>query len=195
MTQPQQNVKTTSSNSTSKKYSDAWVPIKNISNGMIQLDSNFYVTGVKVEPKNIFILDVNQEDAVIDGFRNLYNTIDYEFWIIIADRPVDVTVYRSQLQVEITKQQNPAIRKLIMQDIEKADQFAGPQYSVVDTEYFILFRDKNVELLQKRVINLMTNLANAGLNSSQVSNADLRGLIDNFYNGSSSVSFGMVTPE
>ena len=162
---------------------------------MILLDSNLYVTGVKVEPKNIFILDIDQEDAVIDGFRNLYNTIDYEFWMIIADRPVDITVYKSQLQVEHTKQQNPAIRKLIMQDIEKAEQFSGPEYNVVDTEYFILFRDKNRELLQKRVVNLMTNLANAGLNSSQTSNVDLRGLIDNFYNGNSAVTFGMVTPE
>lgn len=178
-----------------KRYTDAWVPIKEISNGMILLDSKFYVTGVKVEPKNIFILDIDQEDGVINGFQNLYNTIDYEFWIIIADRPVDIAVYKSQLQVEHSKQQNPAIRKLILQDIQKADQFAGPEYNVVDTEYYILFRDKKPEVLQKRIVNLMSGLASAGLNSQQTSNEDLRMLIDNFYNGNSSVNFGMVMPE
>ena len=32
-------------------------------------------------------------------FENFYNTIDYEFWLVVADRPVDITVYLSQLQL------------------------------------------------------------------------------------------------
>ena len=36
------------------KYTDSWLPIKQIMNGMIQLESGYYVTGVKVHPKNIF---------------------------------------------------------------------------------------------------------------------------------------------
>ena len=39
------------------KYAEDWVPIKNIMNGMIQLDNGFYVTGIKVSPMNIFFLD------------------------------------------------------------------------------------------------------------------------------------------
>ena len=39
----------------SSKYSEDWVPIKSIMNGMIQLDNGFYVTGVKISSKNIFI--------------------------------------------------------------------------------------------------------------------------------------------
>ena len=41
------------------KYTENWVPAKNITNGMIELDNNFKVTGVKVKPRNIFILDTN----------------------------------------------------------------------------------------------------------------------------------------
>ncbi len=187
--------KTQAKNQNSSKYSDEWVPISEIANGMIKLDRGYYVTGVKIEPKNIFILDANAEDNVISNFRNLYNTIDYEFWLIVADRPVDIAVYVSQLQVEHSKQQNPAIRKLILQDIQKAEAFMGPEYNVVDTEYYILFRENKLELINKRITGLMTGLVNCGLNSVRVTNEDLRALIDNFYNGNTKVEFGMVVPE
>ena len=47
------------------KYTEDWVPVKQIMNGMIQLDSGEYVTGVKIAPKNIFILDKGTQDNVI----------------------------------------------------------------------------------------------------------------------------------
>ena len=34
---------------TSSKYTDAWLPVKQIMNGMIQLDSGYYVTVVILE--------------------------------------------------------------------------------------------------------------------------------------------------
>lgn len=36
-------------------YSEDWLPVKQIMNGMIQLDDGSYVTGVKVAPK-IYLL-------------------------------------------------------------------------------------------------------------------------------------------
>ena len=48
------------------KYTD--VPIKNIVNGVIVLDNNQKVTGVKIMPRNIFILDQSMQDAIINNF-------------------------------------------------------------------------------------------------------------------------------
>ena len=42
--------------------------------------------------------------------------IDFEFWLIVADRPVDISVYMSQMQLLYNETHNPAIRKLILQD-------------------------------------------------------------------------------
>ena len=75
------------------KYSEDWVPIKNIMNGMIQLENGQYVTGIKVAPKNIFILDQGERDNIIFSLQNFYNMIDYEFWLVVADRPVDINLY------------------------------------------------------------------------------------------------------
>lgn len=174
------------------KYTEDWVPIKAIQNGMIQLNNNYYVTGIKVEPKNIFILDYQTQNNIIFNFRNFYNTIDYEFWLIVADRPVDIKLYMSQLQLQYDNAQNQAMRKLINQDISKAEDFAGSAMNVVDTEYYILFRNKKLEIVQKRIQSLISNLAQIGLNSSQTSDDDLKFLLQNFLNGGAKNDYGTV---
>ncbi len=176
----------------SSKYAEDWVPIKNIMNGMIQLDNGYYVTGIKVSPKNIFILDQGERDNILFNLQNFYNMIDYEFWLMVADRPVDINLYLSQLQLLYQKCTDGAIRKLIVQDINKANAFMGAEYNVVDTEYFILFKEKRLELVQKRIHNLIAGLANCSINSMQVSNADLRMILDNFLNGGMTTTFGTV---
>lgn len=178
----------------SSKYSEDWVPIKNIMNGMIQLDNNWYVTGVKISSKNIFILDPGERDNVLYNLQNFYNMLDYEFWLVVADRPVDINLYLSQLQLLYQRCTDGAIRKLIIQDINKANAFMGLEYNVVDTEYFILFKEKKLEVVNKKIHNLISGLANAGLNSAQVSNSDLRMLLDNFLNGGMTTTFGTVMP-
>jgi hypothetical protein len=178
----------------SSKYTEDWVPIKNIMNGMIQLDNGYFVTGIKVAPKNIFILDQGERNNVIFNLQNFYNMIDYEFWLVVADRPVDINLYLSQLQLLYQKSMSGAVRKLLMQDINKANSFMGAEFNVVDTEYFILFKEKKPEIIQKRLHNLISGLANATINSTQVSNADLRMILDNFLNGGMTTTFGTVRP-
>lgn len=178
----------------SEQFSEDWVPVKQILNGMIQLDNGLYVTGVKIQPKNIFILDESAQNITINGLKNLYNSIDYEFWLIVADRPVDIHLYLSQLQLLYKDSNNAASKKIIMQDINKANMFMGPEYEVVDTEYFFVFQEKRLELLQKKLQNLISNFAACGLSASQVSNSDLRMLLDNFLNSGAQSNFGTVMP-
>ena len=175
------------------KSAEDWVPIKAINNGTILLDNGYLVTGVKVEPKNIFILDQDVQNNVIFSLRNFYNTLDYEFWLICAGRPVDINVYLANLQVQYNNTNNQQVRKLLMQDINKANMFMSTQMNAVDTEYFILFKEKRPDIIQKRLQNLISGLANCTLNSKQVSNDDLRMLLDNFFNGAESSRFGAVT--
>ena len=174
----------------SSKYTEAWVPVKGIENGMIVLDDKSRVTGVKIKPRNIFILDPGTQDNVIIALKNFYNTVDFEFWLVSADRPVDISGYLARLQLLYNQAPNPAIRKLINQDITKANDFMDN--NVTDTEYFILFKEKNNELIQKRIRTIITGLANCGLDSAQTSNEDLRVLLDNFLNGGVKTEFGTV---
>ncbi len=170
------------------KYTD--VPVKNIINGVILLDNGMKVTGVKIMPRNIFILDQDMQNAIINNLKNVYNAIDYEFWIIVADRPVDINVYLSQLQLLYNKVSDNRKRKLIMEDINKANLFTSN--NVVDTEYFLLFKHKNDADIQKRIRGLINNLASAGLTAFQTNNDDLRMILDNLLNGGQTTNFGTV---
>ena len=83
-----------SSKKTAKsKYTEDWINVRAIENGCIILDNKMRVTGVKIRPRNIFILDQATQDSVLIALKNFYNTIDFEFWLICADRPVDISSY------------------------------------------------------------------------------------------------------
>ena len=176
----------------SKKFAEDWLPIKGIQNGEIILDNGLKVTGVKIRPRNIFILDYDAQSNAIFNLRNFYNTLDYPFWLIIADRPVDINVYLAQLNLLYNQVQTQSIRKLVREDIEKANTFMSKEVNITDTEYFILFKERRPEIIQKRIQNLVSGLASAGLQSTQVSNDDLRILLDGFMNGGSTTNFGTV---
>ncbi len=172
------------------KYTNDFIPVKSITNGVILLDNNDKVTGVKIQPRNIGILEADMQYFIINNLKNVYNMIDYEFWIIAADRPVDINVYLSQLQLLYNSQTNPVKRKLIIDDINKANMFT--HNNVVDTEFYLLFKEKDMNKIQKRIRDLVQNFANAGLQSKQTSNEDLRVILDNFLNGGQTTKFGTV---
>jgi len=174
------------------KWTEDWINIQSITNGMIILPDQNKVSGVKITPRNIFILDEDSQQNALIALRNFYNTIDYEFWLVVADRPVDISMYLSQLQLQYQNQQNQQIRKLINQDIQKGNYFMNN--NVVDTEYFILFKEKNVELLQKKIRQLISGLSTTGLIARQTNNEDLRIILDNFLNGGQTTTFGTVMP-
>ena len=172
------------------KWTEDWINIQSITNGMIVLPNQDKVSGVKITPRNIFILDEDAQSNVLIALKNFYNTIDYEFWLVVADRPVDINLYISQLQLQLNDTQNPVYRKLLIDDISKAELFMNN--GIVDTEYFILFKDKDTDSIQKKIRNLISNLANCGLIASQTSNEDLRMIIDNFLNGGIKFESGTV---
>lgn len=174
----------------SSAYTENWLPIKNIVNNTILLDNKKMVTGVKIQPRNIFILDENVQNGVLDSLKTFYNLIDFEFWLVVADRPVDINLYISQLQLQLNDTQSPVLRKLIYDDIKKAELFINND--VVDTEYFILFKESDNDALQKKVRLLINNLASCGLIASQTSNEDLRMILDNFLNGGTNFRSGTV---
>ena len=185
-------IKVATKNTGRRGSTEAWLPIRGIQNNMIITIDNYKVTGVKIAPKNIFILDPISQDNMLTSLKNFYNTIDYEFWLVVADRPVDISVYMSQMQLLYNEAHSPSIRKLIMQDIQKGQTFINN--NIVDTEYYFLFKSKDSDLLTNRVRMMINGLASCGLSASQTSNSDLRVVLENFLNGGSTTEFGVVMP-
>lgn len=173
-------------------FAENWLPVKSIQNDTIITYNNLRVAGVKVLPRNIFILDADSQGRILIALKNFYNMIDFEFWLVVADRPVDISVYMSQLQLLYNDAKSPAIRKFIQQDMDKGNSFINN--NIVDTEYYFLFKDKDPDMIAKKVRLLINGLAGCGLNASQANNEDLRIILDNFLNGGTTTEFGTVMP-
>ena len=171
-------------------YTENWVRVRSIKNGIITLPNKEMVTGVKVEPKNIFIMEQIQQDNILNALKNAYNTFNFEFWLIAADRPVDISVYRSQLELKLNEENDPAIRKMILQDLDKVDMFINNQ--VVDTEYYLLFKEKNIDMLNEKLRTMVDGFASCGMLASQTTDEDLRVILDNFLNGGVRTDIGTV---
>ena len=172
------------------KYTADDIPVRDIVNGEIILNNKERVTGVKIEPRNIFIMEQEMQDMVINNLKDVYNLIDYDFWIVVADRPVDINLYLSQLQLLYNSTSDVKKRQLIISDINKANMFVTN--NVVDTEYYLLFKHKDTEIIQKRIKYLISYFANAGLMSKQTSNDDLRIILNNFLNGGQTTTLATV---
>lgn len=170
-----------------------WITVKEINNSVIVLDNKKLVSGIKILPRNIFIMDEISQNRVIDELRKFYNQVDFEFWLIVADRPTNIDLYISQLELQLNNVSKPAIRKLIIDDIAKADGFV--QNDVVDTEYYVLFKADTQDEVTKNIRGLISNLAQSGLIGAQVSNEDLRMLLDNFLNDGKTFTERTVTTE
>ncbi|MCI5732823.1 MAG: hypothetical protein MR296_02135 [Tenericutes bacterium] len=166
------------------------VPVKAILNNLIELDNGEKVAGVKIIPRNIFILEENDQFSILSRLKDMYNTFDFEFWLVVTDRPVDIAVHIAQLQAQFNQSQSSLARKLISQDLQKANQFINE--GVSDVEFYFLFKEKNIEIIQKRIRLMMNGLAQAGLFSSQANNDDLRVILDSFLNAGEKTEFGTV---
>lgn len=172
------------------RYTENWLNLKTIKNNIIYTKDGYMVTGVKIQPKNIFILEQFQADNIIFGLMNFYNTIDFEFWLVIADRPVDISMYQAEMQILFNKTNDPKLRKIIAQDMNKGDVFVNNQVS--DIEYYILFKEKKLDILQKKLRNLINGISSCDLTCSQTSDDDLRTILDNILNGGRKYEAGSV---
>lgn len=193
MAQAKKEVKSNNTQAQAKQssvWTEDWLPVKSIQNNCIITKGNLKVTGVKISPRNIFILDLDSQNRVLTGLKNFYNMLDFEFWLVVADRPVDLSVYMSQLQLLYNETQVSSIRKLIAQDMDKGTTFI--RNNIVDTEYYFLFKEKEQDVIDKKIRLMINGLATCGLNASQVTNEDLRVILDNFLNGGANTEFGTV---
>lgn len=185
-------MKTQKQKSNTSKFAEDWLPIKSISNGCIVLENGFLVSGIKITPKNIFILDYDSQNNLIFNLRSFYNQINYEFWLLVADRPVDINSYIAELNLLYNQIQNFGIRKLLSEDIKKAEMFMSKEINVVDTEYYLLFKEKKPDVIAKRVQDLIVNLSRCNMVAKQTTDEDLRALFDSLLNSNESASYGVV---
>ena len=90
-------------NAQTETAASVWATVRQITSGVIVLNSGELVSGVKVIPRNIFIMQQDDTNAIIYALSKFYDSIDFEFWLISADRPVDIANYLATLQIQYNR--------------------------------------------------------------------------------------------
>ena len=59
-------------------------------------------------------MDQQSQNRIVDQLRTFYNLIETEFWLIVADRPVDINVYLAQLKLLFNSTQKTFLHPLLL---------------------------------------------------------------------------------
>ena len=168
-----------------------WATVRQITSGIIVLNTGELVSGVKIIPRNIFIMQQDDTNAIIYSLSKFYDSIDFDYWLIIGDRPVNLNTYFESVQNIYNTSSSEHVRAIARDDIVKANKYVSGDYGVSDTEYFLLFKDKSIDMIQQKISKIISGIKECELNATQVSNDELRLVMDTFLsNGKKAIAMG-----
>lgn len=126
---------------TESKSSQSFVPVKEVRNGVIVLKNGGYRGVLMCSSTNFALKSPDEQHAIIGGFQNFLNTLDFSIEIVIHSRKMDIRPYLATLaeregaqQTELMKVQVREYTKFIGNFIEGADIMTKLFYVIVPYE-------------------------------------------------------------
>lgn len=131
-----------------------WMDIEEIQEHQMILkhgNQRTFVQGIKVHPINIFIEDEYEQMLRVARLRNVYNKLKFKLYHSFVFNPINLDSELAYLSQRLDAEDNPAMRELIQDDIEKAIMFIR-DYN--ELEFFITVQGKT----EKEITNKMDEL-------------------------------------
>ena len=131
-----------------------WMDIEEIQEHQMILkhgNQRTFVQGIKVHPINIFIEDEYEQMLRVARLRNVYNKLKFKLYHSFVFNPINLDSELAYLSQRLDGEDNPAMRELIQDDIEKAIMFIR-DYN--ELEFFITVQGKT----EKEIANKMDEL-------------------------------------
>lgn len=166
-----------------KKYTTAmeWSNIEEIKDNAIYLKDGGRqekVIGIKVYPRNIFIDTIHVQRQIINNLRIVFNKIRFKVYWGYVFVPVQIDDHITQLINEEQQEEDPRIRSMIRNDIEKATWF---QDTHRELEFFLMIRNKDEKQLWKNYDELVAEIRHAGFRTATLNQHDLYDYIAYMY--------------
>lgn len=155
-----------------------WCDVKQVSDEGILLGKNgenVLVKGIKIEPKNIFILDVDKQKEFINGFRLALNKIKFQFFISIVKMNNNFNVEESIIINQLKQEKNKRKQKMFEDDLDKLQSFKNDYKQI---EFHIYVRDANLKVLEKKITEIYLEFKNAGFIPTKLKEIDYKNYIN-----------------
>ena len=92
------------------KATQAFVPVKEVRNGVIILKEGGYRGVLMCSSINFALKSEDEQRAVVGGFQNFLNTLDFTVEIVVHSRKMDIRPYLALLNERMEAQSNELMR-------------------------------------------------------------------------------------
>ena len=120
------------------KASQSFVPVKEIRNGVVILKNGEYRGILMCSSINFALKSEDEQRAIIGGFQNFLNTLDFSVEIVVHSRKMDIRPYLTLLEERMSQQSSELMRiqlreyiNFIRSFIENSDVMTKLFYVVV----------------------------------------------------------------
>lgn len=114
-----------------------FVPIKEIRNGIIMLKDGGYRGILICSAINFGLKSADEQHAIILGFQNFLNTLDFSIQILINSRKMDLRPYLAFLAEKAPEQKSELMRIQLREYIEFIRSFAE-QTNIMTKSFYII---------------------------------------------------------
>ncbi len=114
-----------------------FVPIKEIRKGTVILKDGGYNGILMCSSVNFGLKSADEQRAIIEGFQNFLNTLDFSIQIVINSRKMDLRPYIALLEKKAPEQQTELMRIQLREYIEFIRSFTD-QANIMTKSFYIV---------------------------------------------------------
>ncbi len=122
---------------TASNPTQAFVPVKEIRNGVIVLTDGGYRGVVMCSSVNFALKAADEQRAITEGFQNFLNTLDFSIQIVVNSRKMDLRPYLALLEEKAPLQKTELMRIQLREYMEFIRSFAG-QTNIMTKSFYIV---------------------------------------------------------
>ncbi|MFA6407930.1 MAG: hypothetical protein WCW36_00415 [Candidatus Paceibacterota bacterium] len=124
-------------NTTNAGKTQQFVPIKEIRNGIVVMKDGNYRGVLICSAINFGLKSADEQHAIILGFQNFLNTIDFSIQIVINSRKMDLRPYLTFLEEKAPEQSSELMRIQLREYVEFIRSFAD-QTNIMTKSFYIV---------------------------------------------------------
>jgi len=114
-----------------------FVPVKEIRNGIIVLKDGGYRGVLICSSINFGLKSEDEQHAIILGFQNFLNTLDFSIQIVVNSRKMDLRPYLAFLEEKVPDQKTELMRIQLREYVEFVRSFAD-QANIMTKSFYII---------------------------------------------------------
>lgn len=115
----------------------AFVPVKEIRNGVIVLKDGGYRAILMCSSINFALKGADEQRAIIEGFQSFLNTLDFSIQIVVNSRKMDLRPYLALLEAAAPTQKTELLR-IQLREYEQFIRSFAEQANIMTKTFYIV---------------------------------------------------------